>query len=242
MSSIPESPSPGRNDWQVRVVPPAAAGFIRVLRRLVRLVHDGDAPLRALEQQGRRVIIAFWHRHLLLMRYAYRGRRISVLISRHRDGELIARTMSRLGIDATRGSTSRGGAGALKTMVRLAREGSDLAFTPDGPRGPASKVQPGVIKAAALTGMPIQPVALGASRAVVLDSWDRFVIPLPFARVCLSYAEIVTVDRRDDTDEKARELEGKLQAAEVRAGAVARGEVLPVGGRGRGRSEKGARG
>ncbi len=218
------SPEPA-HDCRVSVIPPVAAGIIRVLRRLVRLVHDGDGPLRDMERRDQRVIIAFWHRHLLLMRYAYRGRRVSVLISRHRDGELIARTVAHLGIEATRGSTSRGGSAALRTMVRLVRDGYDLAFTPDGPRGPAGKVKPGVIKAAALANVPIQPVALACTRSKVLGSWDRFVIPLPLSRVCLSYAEPLVVGRRDDPESKARELEERLRAAEERATAVAHGRA-----------------
>jgi lysophospholipid acyltransferase (LPLAT)-like uncharacterized protein len=204
-------------DWRTAALSLAAAGVIRALRASVRLRHHGDERVRGWEQRGERFIIAFWHRHLLLMPYCYRGRRISVLVSRSRDGELIARTVARLGIDSSRGSSSRGGIAGMRTLLRKATEGYDLAFTPDGPRGPASEVQPGVILAAAATGFPIQPVAVAATRAKRLRSWDRFLVPLPLSTVHFVYGEPLTVERRGDPEAAAGELKRRLDAAEVEA-------------------------
>jgi lysophospholipid acyltransferase (LPLAT)-like uncharacterized protein len=178
--------------------------------------------MRERERRGEPFILAFWHRHLLLMPYSYRGRRISVLVSQSRDGELIARTVARLGIDSTRGSSSRGGVSGMKTLLRKAAEGWDIAFTPDGPRGPLREVQPGVILAAAATGLPIQPVAVAASRAKLLRSWDRFLVPLPFSTVHFVYGEPFVVDRRGDTVEAAAELKRRLDVAEAAAEEWAR--------------------
>jgi len=194
-----------------------AAGFIRLLRATVRLRHHGDGQMREWERGGTHFILAFWHRHLLLMPYSYRGRRISVLVSQSKDGELIARTVARLGIDSSRGSSSRGGAAGMRTLLRKAADGWDVAFTPDGPRGPASEVQPGVLLAAAATGLPIQPVALAASRAKRLRSWDRFLIPLPFSTVHFVYGEPLAVARRADLGEAAAELKRRLDSAEAEA-------------------------
>lgn len=205
------------------VIPWLAAGMIRALRATVRIRHHGDGTQRGREERGERFILAFWHRHLLLMPYAYRGRRISVLVSQSRDGELIASTVARFGIDASRGSSSRGGAAGMRSLLRKAEEGFDLAFTPDGPRGPAAEVQPGVILAAAATGFPIQPVALAASRARRLRSWDRFVVPLPFSTVHFVYGEPLTVPRRGDLDAAAAELKRRLDAAEAKAERLAKG-------------------
>jgi lysophospholipid acyltransferase (LPLAT)-like uncharacterized protein len=200
-----------------------AAGLIRGLRASVRLRHHGDGQVREWERRGERFILAFWHRHLLLMPYAYRGRRISVLVSQSRDGELIARTVARLGIDASRGSSRRGGAAGLRSLLRKAEEGYDLAFTPDGPRGPACVVQPGVILAAAATGLPVQPVAVAATRAKRLRSWDRFLVPLPLSAVHFVYGEPLRVARRADPQEAAAELQRRLNAAEAEAERLARG-------------------
>jgi len=177
--------------------------------------------MRAWERQGEPFILAFWHRHLLLMPYAYRGRRISVLVSQSEDGELIARTVARLGIDSTRGSSSRGGVSGMKALLRKAAEGWAIAFTPDGPRGPLREVQPGVILAAAATGLPIQPVAVAASRAKLLRSWDRFMIPAPFSTVHFVYGEPLGVERRGDMAAAAGELKRRLDAAEAEAERLA---------------------
>jgi len=199
-----------------------AAGLIRALRRTVRLRYHGEERIRGWERSGERFILAFWHRHLLLMPYAYRGRRISVLVSRSRDGELIARTVARLGIDSSRGSSSRGGAAGMRSLLRRAALGYDLAFTPDGPRGPAGVVQPGVILAAAATGMPVQPVAIAASRCRRLRSWDRFLVPLPLATVHVVYGEPLAVPRRGgDPAAAAAELARRLDAAEAEAERLA---------------------
>ena len=199
-----------------------AANLIRGLRATVKLRHHGDERLRDWERRGERFILAFWHRHLLLMPYSYRGKRISVLVSQSQDGELIARTVARLGIDSSRGSSSRGGAAGMRSILRKAAEGWDIAFTPDGPRGPLREVQPGVILAAAATGLPIQPVALAATRRKELRSWDRFVVPMPFSTVHFVYGEPLAVERRGDLEAAGAELKRRLDAAEGEAEALAR--------------------
>ena len=194
-----------------------AASFIRCLRATVRIRRHGDERVREWERTGTHFILAFWHRHLLLMPYAYRGRRISVLVSQSKDGELIARTVAHLGIDSSRGSSSRGGIAGMRSLLRKAAEGWDIAFTPDGPRGPLREVQPGVILAAAATGLAVLPVAIAASRAKLLRSWDRFLVPLPFSKVHIVYGEPLTVERRGDLEQAAAELKRRLDGAEAAA-------------------------
>jgi len=208
----------------VGIVSFVAAWFIRLLRSTVRLRHHGDERLRQWERGEQRFILAFWHCHLLLMPYAYRGRQISVLVSQSGDGELIARTVARLGIDSTRGSSSRGGIAGMRSLLRKAAEGWDIAFTPDGPRGPASEVQPGVILAAASTGLPIVPVAVAASRAKRLHSWDRFLIPLPLSTVHFVYGEPLAVPRRGDLGAAAAELKRRLDGVEETAERFVKGD------------------
>ncbi|MBI4161777.1 MAG: DUF374 domain-containing protein [Acidobacteria bacterium] len=145
------------------------AGFlgalaIRLARRLMRLRYVNREVVAGLRGEGRRFILAFWHGQLFLMPYAYPGGRIAVLISRHRDGEYISRTLEALGCRTARGSSSSGGGAALRELVRRYREGYDLAVTPDGPRGPRHRAQPGVIQAARLTGASIVPVAFDCSK------------------------------------------------------------------------------
>jgi lysophospholipid acyltransferase (LPLAT)-like uncharacterized protein len=218
------SPPAGRGApvaWTERALAAVAALFIRLLRATVRLRHHGDAEQRRRERAGEQFILAFWHRHLLLMPYAYRGRHISVLVSASRDGERIARTVGHLGITASRGSSSRGGAAGLRQLLRLARDGWDIAFTPDGPRGPAEVVQPGVVAAAAATGLPVQPVGYAASRAWELRPWDRFVVPKPGSTVHFVYGEPLRVPRAADLAAEAERLAASLRAVEREARRLA---------------------
>jgi hypothetical protein len=203
----------------------AGAQFVRLLRATVRLRFHGDAAIREWERAGRHFLLAFWHRHLLLMRYAYRGRKMCVLVSRSRDGELIARVMARLGVDSCRGSSSRGATAGLRELLRAARAGSDLAITPDGPRGPLRMAQPGVVLAAAATGLPLVPVAMAASRARALRSWDRMPVPLPGSRVEIVYGEPLAVPRDADPGAWAPRIGAAIDAAEARAERLARGEA-----------------
>ena len=167
--------------------------LIRLLRATVSIRHVGREHLERLERGDRNYIFAFWHGRLLMMPYAYRGKKMRILISRHADGEYIANAMRWFGHGAIRGSTTRGGAAALRAVVRALRGGMDVGFTPDGPRGPRFQVQDGVILAARLGRVPIVPVSFSASRAKIFQSWDRFVLPLPFSRVTLFYGEPIHI-------------------------------------------------
>ncbi|MEO8277674.1 MAG: lysophospholipid acyltransferase family protein [Thermoanaerobaculia bacterium] len=195
----------------------ALAGLIRGIAATVDLAFHDDATIRAWEREGRPFILAFWHRHLILMRYAYRGSRMCVLVSQSWDGELTSQTLGHLGIATSRGSSSRGGVAALRDLLRKARSGSDLAFTPDGPRGPVHKVQPGVVVTAIVSGLPIVPVAIGATRKRLLRSWDRMLVPLPGARVDVVYGAPLSLAPGSAIDEGVATLESALMCAEQRA-------------------------
>ena len=223
MSAAAPAGSAGASPAPWWIAPAAWAGslLIRLLRRTVRLRYHDDATVRGWEAGDQRFLLAFWHRHLLLMRYAYRGRRMSVLVSRSKDGELIARVMSHLGIGTSRGSSSRGGSAGLRDMLRAARSGSDIAITPDGPRGPLREVQPGVVLLAAAAGLPLVPVAVAVSRARELGSWDRMPVPLPGSRVEIVYGEPLRLPRDAAVEEWAPRIRSALLAVEARAEALA---------------------
>ena len=208
------------DDWRIGPASLALSGLIRGLAATVDFRYHDDATVRSWERQGQPFILAFWHRYLVLMRYAYFGERMSVLVSQSWDGELTSQTLAHLGIDTCRGSSSQGGAGALRDLLRRARGGSDLAFTPDGPRGPLRRVQPGVIVAAALSGLPIQPVAIGATRRKLLRSWDRMLVPLPGARVEIVFGPPLRVGARSPIPDGVERLEHALQALDARAAAL----------------------
>jgi lysophospholipid acyltransferase (LPLAT)-like uncharacterized protein len=143
-----------------RFLPILAAGFIRLLHATLRVQHVGAEKLDAMPLY----IFAFWHEHLLLMLHARYRLPIRVLVSQSRDGQYIAGTFSRYGVDVSRGSTTRGGTAALRDMIRSARSGSNIVFTPDGPKGPRRIAKEGVVYAAQATGLPVVPVAFGAKK------------------------------------------------------------------------------
>ncbi len=186
-------------------------------------VHDTTA--RHLDA-GRNALYAHWHGHLLSLTYTHRNRGIVVLVSRNDDGELITRVLDGMGFDTARGSTSRGGSAAMKALLRAAREGRSVGITPDGPRGPRHQVQDGVTVLAALSGLPIIPLAASASALWRLPSWDRFEIPRPFARGAVVMDELLWVPR-EATREEARwrsRIRETLMRTTERAERLARGE------------------
>jgi lysophospholipid acyltransferase (LPLAT)-like uncharacterized protein len=184
-----------RHDWGLTLLPPAAALVIRVLHATLRTRHWNAAAIDSLNERGLPYILSFWHSDLLLMVYSRYRKPIRVMSSQHRDGEIMVRTLRRFGVSTARGSSTRGGQAALREMIRMARAGERLAFTPDGPTGPRRIAKPGVIQAAQLSGLPIIPAAIVAERRRLLDSWDRFQIPRPFSRTLYLYEDPIEVPR-----------------------------------------------
>jgi len=189
-----------RHPWWLAPAAFAGAWLVRLLGISWRIERVGIVERDARLAQGERCIYAFWHARLMPLCFTHRGRGIAVLISQHRDGELVARIIERLGFAAARGSSTRGGEEGTRDMLRLAERGHVLAITPDGPRGPAGVVKPGLVYLASRTGFPVIPVAAATSRGWRLRSWDRFVVPAPFARVVVGYGSPIPVPAGLDDD------------------------------------------
>jgi lysophospholipid acyltransferase (LPLAT)-like uncharacterized protein len=134
--------------------------FIRALHATLRVQHVRAENIERPEQY----IIAFWHAHLLLMLHSRYRRPVTVMISQSKDGEYIARVFDHYDVESARGSSTRGGSAALREMIRAARAGKNIVFTPDGPKGPARVAKDGVVVAAQATGLPIVPVAFAAKK------------------------------------------------------------------------------
>ena len=175
------------------------------------------------EGDGRRPIMAFWHGRVLTATYYFRGRGIVVMISENFDGEWIARIIEQFGFRTSRGSTSRGGRRALLQLKREMDRGRPSGFAVDGPRGPARQAQPGAVWLAKLTGNPVVPFHMEASRYWSLKSWDRTQIPKPFSTVALCVGAPIEVPAEADEatlEAKRVELEQSLFALERRAAAM----------------------
>lgn len=176
-------------------------GAVRLLGASLRLEEVNRAVVETLWAAGAPLIYAVWHGRMLMLPYFYgRARRVHVLVSRSRDGELLSRFVQGFGVRVVRGSSSRGGAAALLGLARLLRdERTEVLIVPDGPRGPRYVVQAGPVLLAKLSGAPILPIGFGVSRGTVLRSWDEFVIPHPFARAAVVFGDPIvvaaTVDR-----------------------------------------------
>lgn len=200
-----------------RLVPFLGAAFIRTLHATLRVRHAGLANIEALNRAGSKYIIAFWHEHLLLMLHSRYARPISVIISQSKDGEIIARVFDYYDVTSARGSSTRGGGAALRELIRVARDGYNLAFTPDGPKGPRRVLKDGVIYAAQATGLPIVPVAFMSANPKRLRSWDRMVVPKPFSRALFVYGEPIVVPRDADAQEWRLTVEQQMNALADRA-------------------------
>ena len=205
--------SEARVRWIVR----AGTFLIRMLGMTWRVRVVNGETVGAVRAAGQRVIFTLWHGELLPLLWAHRGQGIAVVISEHRDGEIIAQIAEKLGYTTVRGSTSRGGGRALIGLVRAIQAGRDGAVTPDGPRGPAHVFAPGAAIAAQRTGAPLAMVRATASRAWRLKSWDRFLVPKPFATVRVIYGPVVPMNNGSPREaaEEAPRLQAVLDAVPV---------------------------
>lgn len=197
--------TPARAWWLSRL----GTAFLRVLGATWRVRRQGVAP------PDWRCIGAFLHGDLLMMAHVFRGFGGAVLISQHGDGELIARVIERMGNHPVRGSTTRGGARAVRELL-TAWSTCPWGITPDGPRGPRGSVQEGVIMLAAEGQRPIYPIGFAFSRGRRLRSWDRFAIPAPMARIVVHIGEPLVVPADVESSRRpalAAELAERLAAA-----------------------------
>ena len=200
-----DSPFRRRWTWRTRARVTVLGWLIWLLLRLlyatfrVRWVDEGD--MVGHRARGERFILAAWHDGLILlplvMLHVPTPWRPRVLISWHRDAEIGAQAARRFGVHFVRGSSTRGGIGAVRALIASHRAGEDVVVVPDGPRGPRHEAKVGVVQLANATGARIVPIALAAAPCRRLGSWDRMQVPLPFARVAIRLGTPVDVSARD---------------------------------------------
>ncbi len=203
-------------DWktfQFRMSGFLGRGLLGAYFPFVRCKKEGAEHFLPFRREGKPFIFAFWHGQLLSLVHHHRNEGIVVLVSEHSDGEYTTQIIHRHGFETARGSSSRGGAKGLRSILRAAKAGKVLGFTPDGPKGPRHEFKWGALVAAQLSGIPIVTITVGADRAWYLKSWDRFMIPKPFSRLRIRYGAPRWVPRdasEEDLKDIALELEEEL--------------------------------
>ncbi len=176
------------------------AGWIllRLIGATLRYRVEGWENLKQFKERKTAVIYSFWHNQIFCATHFWQFRNIVVISSRHFDGEVIARVIKKFGFASARGSSSRGAVKALLETKNKVKQGLDVGFTLDGPRGPAYRVKPGPVWLSRKTGAPIVPVHIQPKWFWSLNSWDRFQIPKPFSPVLVKIGRPLFVPSEED--------------------------------------------
>ena len=212
------------------IVPRIVWALLSVVGRTWRfevIGEPGVIPVREGKKAGPE-IYCFWHQCVLPCAFYFRGSGAVILISKSFDGELITRILRMFGFDAVRGSSSRGAREGLLGLAHVIESGRTSIFTADGPRGPIYQTKMGPIKLAQMTGAPIGAFHLEPRRAWIFDSWDRFLVPMPFTRICVSWANWTKVSADlppENFEAKRGELNAAIERARLRA--LARFRKIP---------------
>ncbi len=210
-----------RSDRGQGLIAGFAAAYMWFVHRTTRWTVLGEDGPAALERAGQPYIVCFWHQRIFLMAPIWARRQpIHMLISPHRDGVLISKTVAHYGIDTIVGSTNRGATAALRGMLDLLKRGVNIGITPDGPRGPARKAAPGVAVASLMGKAPVVLMAYSA-RGHFFGSWDRFLLPYPFGRGVMIWDVIPPPAAKEDLDGFTHLVETRLDAACAEADRLA---------------------
>ncbi len=194
----------------LRIIPPLSAFLIKLLMITCRVVkvEGDDRDKKTLAQSGGKALYATWHQRMSYHSHYFGSRHLTIMISGSRDGEYAARIARWLGYKNVRGSSTRGGLGAFKELVQRMKSGEIGGMLADGPQGPARVAKMGSILLARNAEVPLIPVAWGADRCWMFNSWDRYIVPKPFARIAVCYGEAIGIppEARGEALEKYRRI------------------------------------
>ncbi len=211
-----------------RVLPRLASLVVNGLMRTTRLkVVNRETPDYFMANRDKTAIFCFWHGKIIPLYHTYRRKGIYILISQHRDGELIARMVECNGYKPVRGSSTRGGSRSVKEMLKIAREGNIITITPDGPKGPKQKLKEGAVFLAQMTGAPLYPIGIGLSKCWQARDWSGIQIPKPFSRTVIYFGREFRVPRKIEPEEferYRREIEAEIVRCNEEARRIACGE------------------
>ena|SRR3972149_684752 len=191
-----------------------------VLCKTLSVTVKNSEFLEELAKENKNFIIAFWHGTMLLPWYLHRNKNIAALISKSKDGDLLARLLKSWNYQVIRGSSSSGGEIALGIMIDFAKNKNSIAITPDGPRGPAKKLKAGAVVTAKKSGLPLVLIGVGYRNKRILRNWDNFQIPAFFSKANAVYSQPVYIDKNLDyngTSEMINICEAKLNELQAEA-------------------------
>ncbi len=194
---------------------------VNVLCKTLRISYINKSVVDDLEKQDKSFVYAFWHGTMLIPWFVQREKKIVALISKSKDGDLLARLLKHWDYQVVRGSSSVGGDVALGIMIDYAKNQSSIAITPDGPRGPIHKMKAGAVITAKKSDIPLVLVGVAIKKKKFLNSWDKFEVPLPFSKVNVIYSDPIYVNSKlnyDDTSKLIDECENKLNEIQNEAG------------------------
>lgn len=186
---------------------------INVLLSSVKIKIRNEEAIKKLINAKQSFVVAFWHGSMLIGWYLHRNMNCAALVSRSKDGDVLAHVLAKWGYNVVRGSSHIGGKEAMDLMLDMTKKGYSLALTPDGPTGPFHKMKAGSIVSAKKSKILLLLVGIGCKNKIILKSWDKFEIPKPFSRVQVIYSDPIFIDATlsyDETTSKIRECENKL--------------------------------
>ena len=195
-----------KTPWIQKIIAAIAAFYIWIVWVTTRWTFETHTAPKLYAQQKKGFIICFWHARLFMMAPPWKKfyGPCHMLISDHKDGKLISKTVSFFGIKTIFGSSNRSGQKALKKIVSDLKNGHVVGFTPDGPRGPREDVSLGIVQAAYLSHSPIIPLTYGSTRKKILKTWDRFILPLPFGRGKIIWGDPILPPQNKEEFESVR--------------------------------------
>ena len=185
--------------------------YIKFVSLTLKWSHLNKNYVEKLWKNNENFILCFWHGRLLMMPLSWKKeKKINMLISEHPDGQLISKTIKYFGINTIYGSSSKGGTKAIRNIIQSLKSGESVGITPDGQRGPRMKINSAIIKIASLTGYKILPLSCSVKNRFFLNSWDRFLVALPFGKGCFVWGNPIRVKRNISRNEDLK-LSNKLE-------------------------------
>lgn len=217
-----EAEKPRPVTLKVRLIVGALIALVKGICATLRIREEGRDAMEATVRENGGAILVTWHGRTMVPLWHVRNRGFWALISLSKDGDLQAENFRRLGYNIVRGSTGRRGAAATREILKALEAGGVLAFTPDGPRGPARVAQEGAIYFAKKTGKPIIAVGAAASPAKRMRSWDSYLVPRPFGRAALVWSEPLWIAPDESSESACPKVGAAIDAVEARAESMLR--------------------